>query len=104
MRNQIFTLLLCAIAVQGADAKVRTTSQMIGEAARVLATKGNSMKAKSAGELKVLKREAQISIVGYENGRNVVIANDDTFKPVLAYYTADLTASRTRHLNGGCRP
>lgn len=89
MRNQIFTLLLCAIAVQGADAKVRTTSQMIGEAARVLATKGNSMKAKSAGELKVLKREAQISIVGYENGRNVVIANDDTFKPVLAYYTAN---------------
>lgn len=81
MKNQIFTLLLCAIAVQGADAKVRTTRQMVGEAARVLATKGNSMKAKSVGELKVLKREAQVSIVGYENSRNVVIANDDFSLP-----------------------
>ena len=88
MKNQIFTLMLCALAAQGADAKVRTTRQMVGEAARVLATKGNTMKAKVAGELKVLKRESQLSIVGYEGGRCVVIANDDTFQPVLAYYDA----------------
>lgn len=88
MKNKIFTLMLCALAAQGADAKVRTTRQMIGEAARVLATKANSMKAKANGELKVLKREKQLSIVGYEGGRRVVIANDDTFKPVLAYYDA----------------
>lgn len=42
MKNKIFTLMLCALAAQGADAKVRTTRQMIGEAARVLATKGNT--------------------------------------------------------------
>lgn len=88
MKNQIFTLMLCALAAQGADAKVRTTRQMVGEAARVLATKGNTMKAKATGELKVLKRESQLSIVGYEGGRCVVIANDDTFQPVLAYYDA----------------
>ena len=88
MKNQIFTLMLCALAAQGADAKVRTTRQIVGEAARVLATKGSTMKAKATGELKVLKRESQLSIVGYEGGRCVVIANDDTFQPVLAYYDA----------------
>ena len=88
MKNKIFTLILCALAAQGADAKVRTTRQMVGEAARVLATKGNTMKAKANDELKVLKRDSQLSIVGYEGGRCVVIANDDTFKPVLAYYDA----------------
>lgn len=89
MRNKILALALCALAAQGASAKVRTTKQMLGEAARVLASKGSRLKAmQAAGELKVIKREAQLTVVGYEGGRCVVVANDDTFQPVLAYYDA----------------
>ncbi len=90
MRNKIFLMMLAALAVQGAGAKVRTTKQLIGEAARVITASQATMKAPSTnnnpGSLKVLKRDSQISIVGYEGGRCVVLANDDNFKPVLGYF------------------
>ena len=90
MKKSIFTLILAAIAMQGANAKVRTTSQLINEAKRALVSNSSRMKAAkaNAGAIKVLKRDAQMSIVGYENGNCVAIANDDTFEPVLGYFTA----------------
>ena len=90
MKNSVFTLILATLAVQGANAKVRTTSQLINEAKRAMVSNSTRMKAAkaNAGAIKVLKRDAQVSIVGYEGGNCVALANDDTFEPVLGYFTA----------------
>lgn len=95
MGNKIFTLLLAALAAQSLSAKQRTTRQLLNEAARAISTNTAGMKAMkaNAGTLKVLQRDAQLSIVGYEGGRCVVVANDDTFQPVLAYYDASQDGS-----------
>lgn len=92
MTSKIFTFIIAALAVQGASAKVRTTRQIIGEASQAFRACAAGMKAAKSGNgaLKVLRRDTQLSVVGQEDGsRRVVVANDDTFKPVLAYYDAN---------------
>ena len=79
------TILLVGVFVSAAFAEERTNEQLINAARKVLYSNGGQRKASASGELAILRRNEQVSIVGYKDGRCAFIANDDSFEPVLGY-------------------
>lgn len=85
MKKIFIPVLFAAFAVTVADARQRTQAEMKAAALNVIAPHGTG--ARSIGDIKVLESGTQLSLVGFENGSFAVIANDDTFSPVLGYTT-----------------
>lgn len=89
--KRIFAITLFVIAyVTLSQAKQRTPEQIKAAAASVL----NSPALKSQGVNKqaekrtpeILKENSQLTIIGYHDGKGyAIIANDDTFKPVMGF-------------------
>lgn len=84
-------LLAMACAMQ---AKPRTKAQLRSEAAKALnaraAANGKKARANATG-MEVLGQSSQLTILGHKDGGYAVIANDDTFDPVLGYSDGTLT-------------
>lgn len=89
MKKIFVTVLFLAMTATVADAKQRTLAEIKSAAMSVIAAQGGGVQqgARSTGTLKVLKSDTQLSLVGFENGGFAVIANDDSFAPVLGYTT-----------------
>ena len=91
-RQSLIFMLLLAVACT-MTAKPRTSAQLRMEAEKALKTNSlaQSVRAKKSSALKVLRQNTQITVMGYTDGGYAVIANDDTFSPVLGYSDATLT-------------
>lgn len=94
-RNIIISFLLVVATLTG-NAKKRTESQILLAAKQAFATNVENkqmVNGQSRNNPKILKQETQLSLVGYEDGIFVVIANDDTFNAVLGYSDGNLIGS-----------
>lgn len=91
----IISLMLAVACTVGA--KPRTAAQLRQEAAKALSTTSmaKGKRSNAAATLKVLDRKSQLTVLGYAGGGYAVIANDDTFSPVLGYSDASLTDSHS---------
>ena len=76
------------------NAEKRTKSQILSAAAEVLQEKCpmTSSMNKAGAKLQILDNsKSQLSIVGYENGAYVIVANDDAMPAILGYSDADVS-------------
>ncbi|MGM9705597.1 MAG: C10 family peptidase [Prevotella sp.] len=88
MKKVFLSSILVLMSFCMTSAKPRTALQMRSAALaaiRVHTPEGPYKAAPLLSDMKVLRQESQITVIGYEGGRYAVIANDDVFKPVLGY-------------------
>lgn len=87
MKKQYLIIMLLLAVTCTVMAGPRSASQIRKAAENVLKVKTMSkqVRGKSSAELKVLHEATQLTVLGYTDGGFAVIANDDTFAPVLGY-------------------
>lgn len=79
----VAAVLLTSVTV---NAEKRTKSQIISAAAEVLQQKGLMTSSSNGMKLEILDNSFnQLSIVGYNNGSYVIVANDDAMPAILGY-------------------
>ena len=96
------TMLFMAVVLATATAKQRTESVMRSSAIKALSSMyGGKMHAKglTAVDLKVMRQETQLTVIGYDKGGYAVIANDDMFDAVLGYSDSKFTVEINPGLN-----
>lgn len=85
MKRQILIafVLLCAL---GTSAKQRTELELLQVAKNFLLVKDTHAK-RVMGQVSVtaIIKDSQLTIFDCDNGKCVIVSNDDTFKPILGY-------------------
>ena len=89
-KTSLLTSMLLVAAFSTVSAKPRTTAQLLGAARQVLSSTSLT-KSVSSQDLKVLKSESQLTVIGYDGGACAIIANDDQFDAVLGYTDKAIT-------------
>lgn len=91
----ISATLLLGIAVV-ATANPRSKAQKIGIAVAYLPQASMAKGTTAQPSPEILDSDEQLSVVGYKGGNGfVIVANDDTFDPVLAYSDTEYTTTTT---------
>lgn len=85
MKKIIFSMTALLVLPLTVLAGPRSLNEIKAAARKAIPTSQTSARSTSGGELKVLKVMNQLTVLGYDNGGFAVIANDDSFAPVLGY-------------------
>ena len=93
MVKKIFSFILLVLFSSHLVAKTRTTQEILSLAQQAINQKTAYSKVKSvknSAKLSILRKESQLTLVGDERQRCVIISNDDAIKPVLGYTDAPM--------------
>ena len=94
MTKKFIAIALLASAALQVSAAERSETQIRQAAAAALAKMPSAMhKVRSAQPLRILAKNTQLTVVGYENGGFAIVANDDQFKPVFGYSETQFTTN-----------
>ena len=91
MKKIIFAIFFILNFAGIAIAEERSEQEIINAAKQVLIPSGLHNRISINGEISILRKDEQLSVVGYEDGRLVFIANDDLFDAVLGYTDEPVT-------------
>lgn len=100
MTRKFIAIALLASATLQASAAERSEAQIRQAASAALAKMPSAMaKVRSAQPMRVLAKNTQLTVMGYENGGFAIVANDDQFKPVFGYSDAQFAADTNPGFN-----
>lgn len=91
MKKIIFAIFFILNFAGIAIAEERSEQEIINAAKQVLIPSGLHNRISINGDISILRKDEQLSVVGYEDGRLVFIANDDLFDAVLGYTDEPVT-------------